>query len=158
MYLDKRIITWQEFGDYSEKLAQLVIDGKGQGIDIVIGIARGGLPLSMVVSDRLRVPIDFINIKSYKGIGLRESPQILSILYENLSGKVTLLVDDIVDEGDTMKVAIEHIQSTFKPKQILTAALFTKPWSKFKPNFSVEVSSDWIVFPWEKNEFSAGGK
>lgn len=156
--MNKRIITWQEFGEYSERLAQLVIDGRGQGIDIVIGIARGGLPVSMVVSDRLRVPIDFINIKSYKGIGVRGNPQILSILYENLSGKAALLVDDIVDQGDTMMVAIEHIRSTFRPTRILSAALFTKPWSKFKPNFSVEVSGDWIVFPWEKNEFSNGGQ
>ena len=33
-------------------------------VDLVVGIARGGIPISLVVADRLRVPVDFINMTS----------------------------------------------------------------------------------------------
>lgn len=149
--MKKRFINWREFGWLAEELSRLV---KGRfKIDLVIGIARGGLPLSLVVADRLGVPIDFINVKSYKGIGIRDKPKVLSTLSDDLSGKSILIVDDLVDEGDTMKIALEFIRRNFYATKIYTAALFIKPWSQFKPDIYLDQVEEWIVFPWEVGEF-----
>jgi len=52
--------------------------------DLVIGIARGGIPVAMVVSDRLGSKVDFINVKSYTDVGERVKPKILTTLTERM--------------------------------------------------------------------------
>ena len=145
-----RYISWPEYGNLAEALAEKV-RSSDKPIDLVIGIARGGIPVAMVVSDHLGVKIDFINVKSYKGIAERSSPKILSTLTEAISGKSILLVDDLVDHGVTMEIVRRHL-SEQRPKLLLTAVLFKKPWSKFEPDYFLEVVDKWIVFPFELTE------
>ncbi|MDG6934290.1 MAG: hypothetical protein JRN68_06290, partial [Nitrososphaerota archaeon] len=66
----KVIVGWEEFGSLAEDLANR-IKKDGVHFDLVVGVARGGVPLSMVVADRLRLPVDFINVKSYVEQGKR---------------------------------------------------------------------------------------
>lgn len=145
-----RYISWVEYGNLTEALAEKVRSA-GKSFDLVIGIARGGIPVAMVVSDRLGVRIDFINVKSYSGIAERTSPRILSTLTENISGKRVLLVDDLVDHGVTMEMVKLHLKGQ-DPKLLETAVLFKKPWSKAEPDYCLEVVDKWIVFPFEVHE------
>ena len=92
----------------------------------------------MVVSDHLDVPIDFINVKSYTGIAERATPKVLSTLTERISGKSILLVDDLVDQGDTLSFVKSYLESQ-SPTAVMTAVLFKKPWSKTEPDFYLEV-------------------
>jgi len=144
-----RYIGWTEYGTLLEKLAKKVAsDG---AFDLVIGIARGGVPVAMVVSDRLGAKVDFINVKSYDGIGTRTKPKILSTITENLRGERVLLVDDIVDHGDTMHTVLSYLKGN-SPAEIKTAAVFTKPWSTLRPDFSLQTMKSWVVFPYERGE------
>lgn len=145
-----RYIGWPEYGRLLEKLAKLVASD-GKGFDLVIGIARGGLPVAMVVSDRLGAKVDFINVKSYSGLGTRGKPKILTTITEQIRGERILLVDDIVDEGHTMVTVTDYLM-TKEPASIKTAALFTKPWSVVHPDFSLGVLDAWVVFPYERGE------
>jgi uncharacterized protein len=145
-----RYIGWPEYGRSLEKLAELVA-AEGLKFDLVIGIARGGLPVAMVVSDRLGAKVDFINVKSYTGLGKRTKPKILTTITEQIRGEQVLLVDDIVDGGDTMTTVTDYLAAN-DPATIKTAALFTKPWSSLRPDFSLGVVEDWVVFPYEKGE------
>ncbi len=147
-----RHITWEEYGRLVARLAESV-KTSGRDFDLVIGIARGGIPVAMVVADELGVKIDIINVKSYTGISERSKPRILSTLTEEVRGKKLLLVDDLVDEGDTMESIAGYLARS-KPSSLVTAVIFTKPWSKLKPDFSVEEVNEWVVFPWEKGEVS----
>jgi uncharacterized protein len=132
------------------KLAESVA-ASGKKFDLVIGIARGGIPVAMVVADLLGISIDFLNVKSYTDVGERVKPQILTTITEDISGKRVLLVDDLVDGGDTMETVTRYLHSE-GPKTIKTAVLFTKPWSSFKPDYSLQVVDTWIVFPYERGE------
>ena len=123
---------------------------RGTEFDLVIGIARGGVPVAMVVSDHLGAKVDFINVKSYDGIGTR-STKILTTITEQTRGEQILLVDDIIDHGATMKTVTDFL-STKNPAAIKTAALFTKPWSTVRPDFSLGVVEHWVVFPYERGE------
>jgi len=98
-----RYVSWPEYGKLAQALAEKVCSS-GKRFDLVVGVARGGMPVAMVVADYLNVSIDFINVKSYFGIGERGTPRILSTLTDGIAGKSILIVDDLVDEGDTMKV------------------------------------------------------
>jgi len=134
----------------AEALAEKV-HSCGKGFDLVVGIARGGMPVAMVVSDHLNVRIDFINVKSYVGIGERGTPKILSTLTEDIAGKNVLIVDDLVDQGDTMKM-VEGYLSAQEPRLLEVAVLFKKPWTKFEPDYYLEVVDRWVVFPFELSE------
>ena len=143
-------VTWPQYGELVTRLAELVAARK-ETFDLVIGIARGGMPVAMVVADTLGVKVDFLNVKSYTDVGQREKPKILSTITENITDKRILVVDDLVDGGATMESITEYL-STQGPKSVRTAVLFTKPWSTFAPDYSLKVVDNWIVFPYERGE------
>jgi hypoxanthine phosphoribosyltransferase len=145
-----RYITWPEYGRLTEALAKKVGSSKGN-FELVVGLARGGIPVSMVVSDRLGTMVDFINVKSYHGIAKRGPPRIVSDLTEPVKGKRVLVVDDLVDEGDTLAFVRGHLEGK-GPRSLETAVIFKKPWSKTDPDYFIEATEDWIVFPFEVNE------
>ena len=145
-----RYINWTEYGNLADALAEKV-RSNGERYDLVIGIARGGVPVAMVVSDHLGVKLDIINVKSYEGIAERNPPRILTTLTEAVKGKNVLLVDDLVDQGDTMTTVSKFLQSQ-GPMVLKTAVLFKKPWSTTEPDYFLEVVDKWIVFPWEHGE------
>ncbi|MDV3244234.1 MAG: hypothetical protein LYZ66_03520 [Nitrososphaerales archaeon] len=145
-----RYISWTEYGDLADALAEKV-RSKEEGFDLIVGIARGGIPVAMVVSDHLDVKLDIINVKSYNGIAERAEPRILSTLTEAVKDKRILLVDDLVDQGYTMSTVARFLSGQ-RPKLLRTAVLFKKPWSKTEPDHYLEVVDKWIVFPWEHGE------
>jgi len=145
-----RYISWSEYGNLAEALAEKV-RSKGERFDLVVGIARGGVPVAMVVSDRLGLRIDIINVKSYEGIAQRKTPRIISTLTEEIKGKNILVVDDLVDQGDTMEMVKQYLRGQ-NPRLLEAAVLFKKPWSKIEPEYYLEVGDKWVVFPFELGE------
>ena len=90
-----------------------------------------------------------VQIKSITGIergGLIPAVMIshkLSIPYVTKINKHTLVIDDICDTGETLKNTIG----------MYTATLHYKPTAIFTPDFySKEVGTEWIVYPWERND------
>jgi hypoxanthine phosphoribosyltransferase len=88
-------------------------------------------------------------IKSITGIqrgGLIPAVMIshkLHIPFVSRINKDTLVVDDICDTGETLKNTIG----------MYTATLHYKPTAIFTPDFySKEVGTEWIVYPWERND------
>jgi uncharacterized protein len=145
-----RYISWTEYGNLADALAER-IRSQPESYDLVVGIARGGIPVAMVVSDHLDVKLDIINVKSYEGIEERVAPRILSTLTEAVKEKRVLLVDDLVDQGDTMATVSDFLGRQ-NPAILKTAVLFKKPWTKMEPDYFLEVVDKWIVFPWEHGE------
>ena len=158
MYLKdgKMYVDWPDLGDLFEALARKVVESDNR-YDLVLAILRGGAVPALVVADRLNIGIDFINIKSYLGVEKRIPPRVLSTLDENLSGKRILVVDDLVDKGETAELIIDYLKS-LGVVEVHLAVVFYKPTSKFKPNFFVYELSEWIVFPWEINEIKKTAK
>lgn len=143
-------LSWSSFGKASYYLTQKVKASKIK-FDLVIGIARGGIPIAMVISDSLNIGIETVKVKSYTGIKKRIKPRIISKLSVSIRGKRILLVDDLVEYGDTMETVIKHLNIQ-KPAGIKTAVLYKKPWSKFEPDFYNKIVDTWIAFPWEIEE------
>jgi len=145
-----RYISWSEYGNLAAALAEKV-RANGKHYDLVVGIARGGIPVAMAVSDHLNVKIDFVNVKSYTDFGKRTAPRILSTLTEDIGGKDILLVDDLVDQGDTLASMKKYLGDQ-KPRILDTAVMFKKPWSKTEPDYFLESVTEWVVFPFELGE------
>lgn len=111
-------LTWTDV----QKEVEALCDRQTNKIDAVFGIPTGGAVVAALVAARLGVP-----------------------LTEDPNGPATLVVDDLVDTGKTMK--------NFRPfGGEFTDALFRKPWSpKHLAPKAREVDS-WLAFPWEKDD------
>ncbi|MGE0207493.1 MAG: phosphoribosyltransferase, partial [Candidatus Babeliales bacterium] len=66
------------------------------------------------------------------------------------NSKYILIVDDLVDTGETMKFLIEALKDSLPKTTIKIATLYYKPTSCIKPDYYIEETTNWIVFPWEK--------
>jgi len=123
--------------------------------DVIIGIIRGGLEVVRTLSDLLEIKqVTTIGVGFYKGIEeTHDKPQITQELNYDVTQKKILLVDDVADTGRSMALAVEYLKAE-KIHSLKTATIHYKPKSIFKPDFYVEETEKWIVYPWEYMEFS----
>ncbi len=146
-------ISWSEFESLSDSLAKKIRSSK---IDVIVCISRGGLVLGRILSDRLNKPLGVISVRAYKNCTLKQAKEIILdkkvSLIEELHGNI-LLVDDVADSGKTMALVSNFLKKTKKVNSIKTAVLIKKTTGRIEPDFFAKNSNDWIVFPYEKNEF-----
>ena len=146
------VATWNQIYDMLLDIANK-IQGDGYKPDVIIGIARGGLVTARILSDLLETPeLAIIQIEYYVSIAQpRQEPILKQGLSTPLTGKKTLLVDDISDTGKSLQLAKNHLQQQ-GAKEIKTATLYAKPQTITKPDYYEKQTSHWIVFPWDAKE------
>lgn len=109
-------MNWAEVIDASLRIA-----GRWRGkVDQVYGIPSGGAPVALIVSQALTIPIC-------------DKPG------DPDRGPVTLVVDDLVDTGSTMRPYTDHPHD----------ACFRKPWTPQDLAPHAIETDEWLVFPWE---------
>jgi hypoxanthine phosphoribosyltransferase len=134
------------------KLAEKIRRGSFK-LDVIVGVARGGLIPARVLSDLLEQPnLATIRTECYVGTHQTESaPVLIEQLSACMRGHRVLLVDDVADTGRSLQLAREHfVESGAVEYRIAT--LFRKPWSIVKPDYFSEETSLWVVFPWDLKE------
>lgn len=110
---------------------------------VVIGLLRGSF---VFIADLVReldmnVEVDFLEVSSY-GNAMESSREvrILKDLRGAIEGRDVLVVEDIVDTGNTMTATMEHLQSRH-PRKICSIALLDKPVRR-----EIEFNATWIGF------------
>lgn len=121
--------------------------------DIIIGISRGGLVPARILTDLLETPQSTtIGIEFYVGIAQRGLQPILKQpLVIPVDGKRVLLIDDISDSGQSLKLAKNYLLEK-RASEVRVATLYVRTSSLVKPDFFEKESDCWIVFPWEIKE------
>ncbi len=159
---DKLIISFDEYTNIVEKLA-IEINQKYEPT-VLVGIMRGAAPIIDILSRILKLPIAYIVIQSYAGVGMEDKQgqlmfarEISSLANDKDFNKV-LLIDDLSDTGLTLNKSIEWLKN-YGPtknyiKEVKTACLWKKKSSSFEPDFCpVRLDTDpWIVQPTEHYE------
>lgn len=153
------LTTWPELEFLTSVIAREIINA-GEEIDQLISIAKGGQPMGRVLYDELR-PLKFkdtatIGIKSYDNVNESRPPEMYQKLTKELEaavrGKNILLFDDLADSGAQLTLAVQYLKD-LGAKKVITAALFYKEHSKFKPDYFAEkIKNKWVVFPYESFE------
>jgi hypoxanthine phosphoribosyltransferase len=144
--------SWESLGKDIFTVAQQIL-ATNQKFDRIIALAKGGLTFSRSLVDYLEVEdISSIKIEFYTGIGTTaKTPVITQSLPVSIKGERILLFDDIVDKGETMKMATHYI-NYHGATSITTAALIKKPWAEFQVDFAARSSEAWVIFPNEVRE------
>ena len=122
--------------------------------DVIACLGRGGMIPSRLMSDALGInEIAYIPARSYTGIG-KKSNVTMGNLNVPVYRKKVLLIDDILDSGNTIDLAISLLRKA-ECSDIKTATIVCKVSTITKPSyFNIECDNDeWIIFPWEKKEF-----
>jgi hypoxanthine phosphoribosyltransferase len=147
------VMDWDMFYNLAGRVANK-INSSGYKPDVIVGLARGGWVLARILCDFVGVK-DLFSLK-VEHWGITATPdgtaKLKHALNVDLTGKKVLVVDDITDTGESMKVAVKYIQS-LKPTEVKTATLQHIRSAKFKANYvGEEIDWVWVVFPWNFTE------
>jgi xanthine phosphoribosyltransferase len=117
--------------------------------EILLAVARGGLTLSHLMSQALNIrDLYTLNSIHYEGEKKLDTFNIFNIPDLSWANRV-LIVDDIIDSGETMKEILSILKEKFPNIEFKIASLFYKTTALIKPDFSVREANEWIDFFWE---------
>ena len=143
-------LHWDTYHDYARKLAATILQHHAE-VNQIVAISRGGLTLGHILSDFLRIPVATFTIQSYTDIQTQGELTITEPLKTRINEKHVLLVDDVADSGKTLIRASKYLKR-FKPTSIHVVTMFYKPHSVFRPDYFVQSTTKWILFPYEPTE------
>ncbi|MBU1198976.1 MAG: phosphoribosyltransferase [Nanoarchaeota archaeon] len=147
----KQKISFEEVSRLCHALAEKV-EKNGFKPDLIVGISRGGWVPASLVSDFLNVGfVVSVGVKSYAAVGVKKQPIIRENLGMDIQNMNVLVVDDIVDTGETLKLIKDHLED-LGASEIKSVVMHLKPWAKIKPDYFVEETTNWPVYPWESAE------
>jgi uncharacterized protein len=149
---------WVSWSDYHDLIGQLaaMVHGSGWQFDLILCVARGGLRVGDQLSRIFDVPLAILATRSYREDGgtvrgaLEIAPAI-TLAGGTMAGRV-LLVDDLVDSGETLGQVQAHLREHYPAiETVRSAVLWHKAVSCVAPDYAVRflASSPWIHQPFE---------
>jgi hypoxanthine phosphoribosyltransferase len=121
-------ISAQEIDFAIAKIAALVEDDFADEIPVFVGVLNGAF---MVVSDFMKhykspCEVSFLKMASYEGTTSTNDVKQLIGLDQDLTGRTVVIIEDIVDTGNTL-VALKELFKQQNVKHFKVATLFFKP-------------------------------
>jgi hypoxanthine phosphoribosyltransferase len=151
-----KLVSWEDIVEWSWGLAKK-IEVDGYVPDVIIAISRGGYVPARLLCDFLGVE-NLISIQSQHWTEAAKKGEKAIIKFEytiDLSNYRALLVDDIIDTGESVILAKNFILERWKPKDLRVAALqWISTVAKIKPDYYYIEVRDWVWFqyPWTRLE------
>lgn len=95
---------------------------------LVVGILKGAVPFMSELIKRIELPIkiDFMDVSSYEGSVSTGKVKILKDVENDVKGKDVIIVEDIIDTGNTLS----YLSELFKLRganSVTICSLLTKP-------------------------------
>ncbi len=145
-------LTWMDVQRLSEDLADQIAESEFTP-DIIVAVSRGGFDPARILSDELNIrSLASLQVIYYAGVNERsDEPQVKYPLNADIAGLNVLVVDDVADSGNSLRVVKEYVEG-LGPREVRIATLHHKPWSNFTPDFYAESADKWIIYPWEPRE------
>ncbi|MFN2506339.1 MAG: bifunctional pyr operon transcriptional regulator/uracil phosphoribosyltransferase PyrR [Acidimicrobiales bacterium] len=114
------------------RIAHEVVE-RNHGLEgvVLIGLQTGGVPLAGRLADALRqvegtdVPVGTLDVAFYRDdIGLRPvMPQAVTEIPFDLTGRVVVLIDDVLFTGRTVRAALDALNDYGRPRAVQLAVL-----------------------------------
>ncbi len=147
-----RAATWADIDRWADRLEEKVRAARAVP-EAIVGLTRGGWVPTRLLADRLGVH-RVVSLRAQHW-GITATPTGAAALTEGLSGPVkdqrVLVVDDITDTGDSLRLAVDHVRKA-EPSRVESAAFLHIARSTFTPTYyAEEIPRDewvWVVFPW----------
>lgn len=141
--------TYDEFARDVRVMARQIRDEFAP--DAILAVARGG----MTLGHSLAVALNNRNLFSLNSIHYENTNKLDTIDIFNipdLSGvSKVLLVDDIVDSGESMVAIKAELLRLYPELEIKIATVFYKNTALLLPEFRVKEATEWVEFFWDLN-------
>ncbi len=153
-YLQEILIDEETLQKRVVELGTKISADYGENDDLIlICILKGGVMFLVDLSRHIEVPheIDFLAVSSY-GKGVRESSGNVRIdmdLGSNVTGRHVLIVEDIIDSGETLRFVMD-VMLARHPASLKLCTLLNKPSRR-----RVDIPIDYVGFEIE-NKFVFG--
>ena len=142
--MNKIYYPYQEFKEDLKTLTEKI----DQPFDAILGIARGGLSMAQMLGEYYDLrEVYAINTIGYEGTKKNDLVEVFN-LPDLKSAKQVLIVDDIVDSGDTLLEILKVLNENYPTVTFLSASLFYKKTAKITPTWYVKEPKGWIDFFW----------
>lgn len=152
------LISWSEVQRLCQHLAVMIRESDYHP-DIIVAIGRGGYIPARLLCDHLdMMALTGIKIEHYlAGTSRQEQAIIRYPLCTDIRDQQVLVVDDVNDSGDTIELAIQHLQ-TFQPREIRTAVMHHKAISNVCVDYFAKkiIKWRWLIYPWAITEDISG--
>lgn len=117
--------------------------------DAILAIARGGMTLGHFLSEALEMrDLYSINSIHYEETRKLDTFEIFNIPDLSKTKRV-VIVDDIIDSGETMVEVIKVINQKYPSAEIKVASVFYKEKALLRPDFTAREATEWIEFFWD---------
>ena len=118
--------------------------------DALVCIARGG----MTMGHMLALAWNIRAVYSINAISYSDSKVQSSLIIENTPTikpiyKKILLLDEIVDSGESLNAVLQKLQDVHPYANFMSAVIFQKSTAKIRADFYIKEPSEWIDFFWE---------
>lgn len=138
------MISEQEVAQRIRELGQQITEHyQGSGDLVLVGLLRGSFVFMADLARQIHLThqVDFMTASSY-GNSMQSSRdvRILKDLDDDIKGKDVLLVEDIIDTGNTLN-KVKEILALREPKSIRICTLLDKPTRR-----EVDVEVNWVGF------------
>lgn len=144
--MEKLYYSYELFKEDTQKLVDKCRDFEPE---ILLAVARGGLTLSHLMAQALDMRnLYTLNSIHYEGELKLDTFNIFNIPDVSHAKKV-LIVDDIVDSGETMREILKVLRERFPSVEFKLATLFYKKTAVLQPDYTVREANQWIDFFWE---------
>ena len=155
--MNKIMPSWSDVEDWCDNICTNVSMAEIE-IDMVIGISRGGLIPATMIAHMLDVKrVGSFQLASYDST-LKGAIQDLEdrnhLMTSIASAAYALVVEDIVDTGDSMKYLRKRFnhKSTKCAYAALAVKTYKAPIETWPDFYSHDCTSEtWVQFPWESN-------
>jgi uncharacterized protein len=147
-------VTWEDQYRLARVLAGK-IRSSGYRPDVVIAIGRGGYIPARILCDLLTLSrLTSVKVEHWGTPAEKEDQAVIRYpLCTEIRGERVLIVDDVTDTGDSMRIVLGYVKG-LGPSEVRTAVLQHKEVSGFLPDYYAEVCPtwQWIVYPWAFHE------
>lgn len=141
--------VYYSYEEFLEDSKTLLVEIEKYKPDAIVAIARGGMCLSHLLSQALDLRDVFsINSILYDDTNKQKEQKIFNIP-DLKNYKKILIVDDIIDSGETAQNVTKLLKDKFSKSDIKLASIFYKKSAIIEPDFKVKIANDWIDFFWE---------
>ena len=139
--------SYDEFAVDVKKMAKEIKDEFDP--EVILAVARGGLTLG----HSLAVALENRNLFTLNSIHYEDTNKLDTINVFNVPDlsayKKILLVDDIIDSGESMVEIKRELLKRYPNLDIKIATVFYKEKALLLPEFKVKEAHDWIEFFWD---------
>lgn len=136
-------ISKNEIAARVEEIGKDIVRDCAGKMPLFVCVLNGAFPFASDLfraTETIEAEITFIRLKSYEGTSTSGTVKEVLGLHEDIEGRTVIIVEDIVDTGNTIYRLIEDLKK-HKPAEIKVATLLFKPDALVRP-----VKPDYVGF------------